>query len=135
MIIGNFTYDEKADTYYGEIHTFTLQRNDVVIRPSGMNGEREPAYRVVLQTQAGDFELGAAWRKTSDRGAPYLSITLDDPAFPARCDAALFTDAGERTARLVWQRPKAKAAPQAATQPDRPAQRTRKRGQGARPSA
>ena len=54
-----------------------------------MKGEREPSYRVVLQNEDGDFELGAAWRKTSDRGVAYLSVMLDDPAFPARCGAAL----------------------------------------------
>jgi uncharacterized protein (DUF736 family) len=76
-----------------------------------MKGEREPSYRVVLQNEGGDFELGAAWRKTSDRGVAYLSVVLDDPAFPGRCDAALFTEADRKTARFMWQRPKPMQAP------------------------
>ena len=57
---------------------------------SGYEGERDPSYRVVLQNEGGDFELGAAWRKTSDPGVAYLSVMLDDAVFPGRCDAALF---------------------------------------------
>lgn len=131
MIIGNFTYDKQADSYYGEIQTFTLQRGNVTIQPSGMTGEREPAYRVVIASEAGEVELGAAWRKTSDRGVRYLSIVLDDPAFPARCDAALFMNAEERTAQLVWQRPRAAPAPA----PSRPGRSGARPGRRAAPPA
>jgi uncharacterized protein (DUF736 family) len=131
MIIGHFTYEERTDTYRGEIETFTLHRREVSIQPSGMNGERDPAYRIVVANEGGEIELGAAWRKSSERGADYLSIVLDDPAFPKRCDAALFTDAGERTAKLVWQRPKDR--PQLTASPsDRPAARN-PRGRAAAP--
>ena len=72
-----------------------------MIKPSGMTASAiQPI--AWFETVTGEVELGTAWRKTSERGSPYLSIVLDDPAFPARRDAALFTNAEERTARLVW---------------------------------
>jgi mutator family transposase len=45
---------------------------NVMVQPSGITGEREPAYRVVIATETGEVELDAAWRKTSDRGAHCL---------------------------------------------------------------
>jgi len=56
---------------------------------------------VLVVTDDDAFEIGAAWKKTSERGSPYLSVVLDDPAFSARLDAALFTNREEGTAWLV----------------------------------
>jgi hypothetical protein len=36
MIVGNFSYDASRDTYTGEITTLTLQRGNVVFRPTDM---------------------------------------------------------------------------------------------------
>ena len=52
---------------------------------------------------------GAAWRKTSEAGRPYVSVTLDDPSFPATVYARLIE--GENgTHDLIWSRNKPKAA-------------------------
>jgi hypothetical protein len=45
MIVGNFSYDISRDTYTGEITTLTLQRSNVVFRPTDKVGDREPDYR------------------------------------------------------------------------------------------
>jgi len=47
--------------------------------------ENAPDYRIV----AGNFEIGAAWKKISKAERPYLSATLDDPSFPATIYARL----------------------------------------------
>src|ERR1700722_10249682 len=77
MIIGNFTYDLERDTYAGAITTLTLQRGSVVFRPTEKNGDKEPDYRVIHETEAGTVELGAAWKRSSERGREFLSVLLD----------------------------------------------------------
>lgn len=128
MIIGSFTYNLEADTYFGEIRTLSLHRSGVTIKPSGRTGERDPDYQITLPSENGEVELGAGWRKRSERGNEYLSIVIDDPALPKRCDAALFTDDANQTARLVWTRPpirQPEPAQQPSQQPARPARARR----------
>lgn len=126
MIIGNFSYDQAHDIYAGEITTLTLQRNNVVFRPTGKVGDREPDYRIVQERDGAIVELGAAWKRNSDRGQDFLSIVLDDPALPSSLNAALFRSGRDNRATLVWQRqnkkaPAAEAAPANGGRPHRPA--------------
>jgi uncharacterized protein (DUF736 family) len=51
-------------------------------------------------------EFGAAWKRTSERGQDFLSVSIDDPALQASLNAALFVAEGGETATLVWTRPK-----------------------------
>jgi uncharacterized protein (DUF736 family) len=126
MIIGNFSYDADQDIYFGEITTLTVQRSEVVFRPTDKNGEKEPDYRIVQERDGGTVEFGAAWKRNSERGRDFLSIVLDDPALPTTLNAALFmSDSGDQ-ANLVWQRQNRKAP---AAEP------TRANGQRQRPSA
>lgn len=123
MIIGNFTYDLDRDTYAGEITTLTLQRGNVMFRPTEKSGDKEPDYRVVHETEGGTVELGAAWKRNSERGRDFLSVVLDDPALASSVNAALFpSDQGER-GMLVWQR-QIRKAPAAA--PEAPKARPRR---------
>jgi uncharacterized protein (DUF736 family) len=108
MIIGNFKYDAKADTYAGDVTTLTFQRNNVELRPVKKSSDKEPDYRVVAQTSFGTVEFGAAWQRKSERGQEFLSVSIDDPALPGAMNAALFTDEDGKTAALVWNRPKRK---------------------------
>jgi uncharacterized protein (DUF736 family) len=123
MIIGNFTYDPDIDIYSGEIKTLTLRGGDVVFRPVEKNGDKEPDYRIVQETDAGTVELGAAWKKSSERGRDYLSVVLDDPALASSINAALFLSDRDMQATLVWQRQKEKAAPAAAPETPKPRRR------------
>jgi uncharacterized protein (DUF736 family) len=125
MIVGNFSYDSDHDTYSGEITTLTLQRSNVIFRPTGNTGEREPDYRIVQEHDGALVEFGAAWKRSSERGRDFLSVMLDDPALSASLYAALFFSERDNTATLVWQRqtkkaPAAEAEP-AASRPRRPA--------------
>ena len=51
----------------------------------------------------------AAWKKTSEAGREYLSVSIDDPSFPATVYARLIE--GENgTHDLIWSRSKPQAA-------------------------
>jgi uncharacterized protein (DUF736 family) len=105
MIIGHFTYDLDHDTYADEITTLTLQRSNVVFRPTAKSGDREPDYRVVQERDGAMVEFGAAWKRGSDRRGAFLSVVLDDPALLSSLNAALFHSDPDKRATLVWQRP------------------------------
>ena len=61
----------------------------------------ERSFRII----AGVFEIGAAWKKISKANRPYLSVTLDDPSFPATVYARLI-EGEDRTRNLMWSRSK-----------------------------
>ena len=113
MIIGNFTYNKAKDTYTGEIRTLTLHRSKVAFRPTqGKNG-KGPDYRVIVEGAPGAVELGAAWKRTSEAGREFLSVSLDDPALSHPLSAALMPAEDGHGAILIWSRPakrQAKAA-------------------------
>jgi uncharacterized protein (DUF736 family) len=113
-IIGNFTYDPADDTYVGAITTLTLHRQDVTLCPANKSHDREPDYRIVQEQESGTVEIGAGWKRTSERGREFISIVLDDPALPAPISAAMFLADQGCNATLVWQRAQRKApAPEA----------------------
>ena len=109
MIIGNFNHDAKADTYTGDITTLTFHRDNVQLRPVTKSSEKEPDYRVMAQTALGTVEFGAAWKRKSEKGQNFLSVSIDDPALSGALNAALFPGENGDTAALVWNRPKRKA--------------------------
>jgi uncharacterized protein (DUF736 family) len=72
------TFAKTNDGFKGKITTFTV-RATASFEPTGLLGKKAPSYRLVI---AG-AEAGAAWIKASDAGKQYLSVKIDDPAFPA----------------------------------------------------
>ena len=117
MIIGNFTYDPARNTYTGELSTLTVQSRALVFQPNEPKGERSngrkpPHYRIVSPAKGGDVELGAAWKKHSDEGKEYLSVTLADPALAQSLNCALVSagDDAEAGFILVWSVRKPKTA-------------------------
>jgi uncharacterized protein (DUF736 family) len=95
--IGTFTAAENG-SFNGTIRTLTLNAK-ANIRPADKDNDKAPDYRAY----AGTVELGAAWKKTSREGRPYLSLKLDDPSFPAPIYASLVeAEGGEH--RLIWSR-------------------------------
>lgn len=117
MIIGNFTYDPSGDTYTGELATLTVAARTLVLKPNEGKGDktrREPNYRITSPAKGGDVEIGGAWKKFTDDGREYLSVTLADPALPQALNCAMFGagDTGEGFI-LVWSRPQRKAKPAA----------------------
>jgi uncharacterized protein (DUF736 family) len=69
--IGTFT--AQNDSFTGTVRTLTLNVK-VKFIPNAKESENAPDYRIV----AGNFEIGAAWKKISKAERPYLSATLDD---------------------------------------------------------
>ncbi len=101
--IGNFTADNK-DGYTGTLRTLTLNLKVRLAPNDKGDTENAPDFRL----QAAGHDIGAAWKKVSDAGRPYLSVTLDDPSFPATVYARLIeNEAG--THDLLWSRSKPKA--------------------------
>ena len=108
-IIGNFKKDAKSDCFTGDIVTLTFNRTGVQFKPNEKSGEKEPDYRISGKTAHGVVEFGAAWKRTSEGGREFLSVSIDDPALPGALNAALFTAEDGEAATLVWNRPKPKA--------------------------
>ena len=96
--IGTFT--AQNDIYTGTVRTLTLNVK-VKIVPNDKESENAPDYRIV----AGNFEIGAAWKKMSRQDRPYLSVTLDDPSFPATIYARL-VEGDDGAHNLIWSRSK-----------------------------
>ena len=64
MIIGNFSYDKKADAYTGDILTLSFSFSAVDIKPTGKSGTKEPDYRLTAQTYNEDN--GTIWTNAYD---------------------------------------------------------------------
>ena len=97
--IGTFTADK--DGYTGTLRTLTLNVKVKLVPNDKGESSKAPDYR--LQAAGNDF--GAAWRKTSEAGREYLSVTLDDPSFPATVYARLIENE-DGTHDLLWSRSK-----------------------------
>ncbi len=97
--IGTFT--AQNDGFTGTVRTLTLNVKVRLVR-NDKTSENAPDYRIQA---AGGYDIGAAWKKTSQADRPYLSVTLDDPSFPATIYARLIE--GEDGAHtLIWSRSK-----------------------------
>ena len=75
--IGTFTADK--DGFTGTLRTLTLNVKVKLVPNDKGDTENAPDFRL----QAAGHDIGAAWKKTSEAGREYLSVTLDDPSFPA----------------------------------------------------
>jgi uncharacterized protein (DUF736 family) len=101
--IGTFTADK--DGFTGTLRTLTLNVKVKLVPNDKGNNENAPDFRL----QAASHDIGAAWRKTSEAGRDYLSVTLDDPSFPATVYARLI-EGEDGTHDLIWSRSKPQAA-------------------------
>ncbi|PLC50839.1 hypothetical protein CR159_04320 [Pollutimonas subterranea] len=101
--IGTFTADK--DGFTGTLRTLTLNvKVKLIPNDKGENG-KAPDFRL----QVTGYDIGAAWRKTSEAGREYLSVTLDDPSFSATIYARLIENE-DGTHDLLWSRSKPQAA-------------------------
>ena len=98
MKIGHFK--QKDDTTYdGRMLSLTEEHITLFMAPVERRSENGPDYRILR----GDFEFGAAWKRTSKDGKSYLSVKLDSPLLPAPINAALI-EIGDGGYMLVWNR-------------------------------
>ena len=108
MIIGNFDLDKKTGVYIGDVTTLSFHRTALMFRPNDKTSDNVPDYRIVAQGAFGYVEFGAAWKRTSEKGQTFLSVSIDDPALAGTLNAALFPSEDGKTASLVWNRAKLK---------------------------
>ena len=97
--IGTFT--AQGNSFAGTVRTLTLNVK-VKFVPNDKESENAPDYRVQA---SGNYEIGAAWKKVSKADRPYLSVTLDDPSFPATIYARL-VEGEDGAHNLIWSRSK-----------------------------
>ena len=111
MKIGTFTHE--GDGYTGSIATAGLNIAEVSFSPMPIKQGSGPDFVVLGATGGEQFELGAAWAKTSKKDKPYLSVKLDSPALNAPINCAL-TQQADGSHALVWNRDARKDDEQAA---------------------
>jgi len=111
MKIGTFTEQEHG--YIGWINAAGLRVADVMFSPVTAKQGNGPDFVVLADGDAEQFELGAAWAKTSKAGKPYLSVKLDGPTLVAPINCAL-TKQADGSYALVWNRDARKDEEQAA---------------------
>lgn len=110
MIIGNFVYDKKTDRYEGNMQLLCATGVNVSFSPNEKSSAKGPDYRVTFERHRDcQVEIGAAWKRISEKGQEFLSVSIDDPTLPAPVSAALFPSDDGKASSLVWNRPKAKA--------------------------
>ena len=98
--IGTFTAEK--DGFTGTLRTLTLNVKVKFVPNTDKERDNAPDFRILAGT---GYEIGAAWKKLSKAERPYLSVTLDDPSFPATIYARLVE--GEDGAHsMIWTRSK-----------------------------
>ncbi|MBB3880244.1 DUF736 domain-containing protein [Sphingomonas pseudosanguinis] len=102
--IGEFT---KLKTGYdGRIRTLSLNITVAVVAAEPSDTENAPDYRVHAEGEDGP-EIGAGWKRSSDKAGAFVSIQLDDPTLPQPIRANLFQNGDDKTSwSLHWSRPR-----------------------------
>ncbi len=105
--IGEFT---KLKTGYGgRIRTLSLDIAVAVVAAEPSDTENAPDYRVHAESEDGP-EIGAGWKRSSDKAGAFVSIQLDDPTLPQPIRANLFQNGDDKTSwSLHWSRPRDRA--------------------------
>jgi len=88
-----------------KLRTLTLNVKVKLVPNDKGDSENAPDFHL----QAAGHEIGAAWKKTSEAGREYLSVSIDDPSFPATVYARLIENE-DGTHDLIWSRSRPKAA-------------------------
>ena len=112
-IVGTFTGSlEKG--FEGKIETLIINA-DIGIERVARKSDNSPDFRVFHTTETFRSEIGAGWiEETQDRTSKYVSLGIDDPAFPQKTYCRLVKSGTEQGFTLYWDRPKKNAAKQSA---------------------
>ena len=101
--IGEFTRGKTG--YNGRIHTLSLKLDVTMVAAEASDRENAPAYR---GNEDGP-EIGAGWKRSSEKAGDYVSIQLDDRTFVQPIRANLFRNGDDKTSwSLHWARPRAR---------------------------
>jgi uncharacterized protein (DUF736 family) len=100
--IGQFTRDSAG--FAGRLRTLRLDQPLNLIPAETSEAENAPDYRIRLGGEDGP-DVGAAWKRKSDKAGDYLSLLIDDPTLAAPINANLFQSTVDRTLWLLtWSR-------------------------------
>lgn len=104
MYIGTLSYDVESDTFTGELSTLGL-RSRLAISPAVKAGPKSPDYKVFIPSESGATEIGAGWKRKSEREGELVSLRLDDPTFPKPLNCLLFAVTDDDSDYLLeWRR-------------------------------
>lgn len=102
--IGQFT--RTATGYSGQLRSFGLDEQLVIIPAEPSDAKNAPDYRVYLDSEDGP-EVGPAWKDASEHAGEVLSLKLDGPIFPFPIRARLFQSGDDPSSwGLHWKRPR-----------------------------
>ncbi|MFC2254055.1 DUF736 domain-containing protein [Labrys portucalensis] len=105
--IGQFTREKKG--FAGRIHTLFLNTELAILPAEPNEAENTPDYRLHVGGDDGP-EIGAGWKRTSEKAGAFISLIIDDPALPQPIRANLFQAGGDKTSwSLHWSRPRDRA--------------------------
>lgn len=100
--IGQFT--RLRGLFTGRVATLTIDVHIVLVPTNQGDHGTQPNYTIHLKDADGP-EVGAGWKKVSDRAGEYISIHLDCPGLPSPLSAKLFQqDADKKVWVLLWNR-------------------------------
>lgn len=103
MQIGSFTRDKSG--FSGHVRTLILDIALTLVPADPSDAENAPDYRVHLGEENGP-EIGAGWKRTSDKAGNFVSLLLDDPVFAQPARANLFQSPDDKSVwSLHWNRP------------------------------
>ena len=101
MRIGTFV--EHDGGYAGRLQTATLDIELALVPAVPADNEKAPDYRVMAGTDDRAREVGAGWKHVGKKAGDYVSLQIDDPAFPRSLRANLFKADGDQHV-LIWSR-------------------------------
>jgi uncharacterized protein (DUF736 family) len=116
MMIGKFMVE--GDGYTGQLDALGLTVSGMTFSPVKDKQGGGPDFIVIgygdppedpFDTGVNSYEVGAAWKKTSKKGKPYLSVKLDGPTLAAPIHCAL-TEQNDGSFYLIWSRKPEEAA-------------------------
>jgi uncharacterized protein (DUF736 family) len=102
--IGEFKRQKTG--YRGRIHTLSLNLDVAIVATEASDTENAPDYRVYSGNEDGP-EIGAGWKRSSEKAGDFVSIQLDDPILVQPIRASLFRSGDDEMSwSLHWSRPR-----------------------------
>ena len=99
--IGEFTRDGLG--YSGHVRSALIDLAVVIVAAEKPQLENAPDFRIHRGDAVGP-EIGAAWKRTSEKAGDYLSLVIDDPSLPQPLRANLFRTGDTAAWHLQWSR-------------------------------
>jgi len=108
------TLRQEGKRLEGQINTLQFSGSLILEPNARKRSEREPSHDVFATNSDGELvRIGAAWTKAvtaaGREGEEFLSLTLDDPSFPAPLNVAAFKSEEPGTWNVTWRRRQARA--------------------------